>query len=627
MNAAVLVCVVVLCIITAMLLAMCYCAPEVGEGGTPSNSRKVLGGAYSEAFMRVVTNYKGLLPLIDNIKKKVEVVHDCFEMIKNAYKAEVIDDLHTKAKNAVEGIEALVTKANRMVYEINEALTNSLKSNKALRGITEENLKHAKNAAVEVDQAYLTAKIYNSGIQTYYIATEALKLAADVKDYVGGGFWWYVSGPPLGSIISTAQKVITVSKSMKTIKDLSEAVHASPEGEQNPDLERLLIENIIPRINSTKVYSEYAKYIISLINEEKLNSGAEDLDLKIRVDAARQEEETARQAVARQAEEAARLQAVARQAETQEAARQAAETEAQQVETQEAAARQAAETETRRVEAQEAAALLEAEEAARLQAEEMAQRRALQSEEAARLVVARQAEARRRPVSAQEAARQEAEARRRLVSAQEAARQEAETIRLAGRREEEAARLAAEAAAARQAEAARLAARQAAAPRPLVTKAETRQEASSTDYIDLPPLLPSQRLINYRQNYSRGQENLDVFNVVLDTGDIPPGAHSDYILQASSLNEIEIMARELTNRPGGPRMLYGLVVDHPGDKVALYKAIAIVLNMRPPAAIENQKADRAHAATGFLYSIVRFESGGFYVKAEGLIKPELYNVN
>ena len=76
----------------------------------------------------------------------------------------------------------------------------------------------------------------------------------------------------------------------------------------------------------------------------------------------------------------------------------------------------------------------------------------------------------------------------------------------------------------------------------------------------------------------------------------------------------------------GPSLAYGLVVDRPGDMTALYKAVAIRLDLRLPPEIERKVADRKNAATGWLYDIVQFESGAYYTRQHDYIKPELYAV-
>ena len=76
----------------------------------------------------------------------------------------------------------------------------------------------------------------------------------------------------------------------------------------------------------------------------------------------------------------------------------------------------------------------------------------------------------------------------------------------------------------------------------------------------------------------------------------------------------------------GPSLAFGLVVDRLGDMTALYKAVAIRLELRLPPEIERKVADRKNAATGWLYDIVQFESGAYYTRQHDYIKPELYAV-
>jgi hypothetical protein len=67
--------------------------------------------------------------------------------------------------------------------------------------------------------------------------------------------------------------------------------------------------------------------------------------------------------------------------------------------------------------------------------------------------------------------------------------------------------------------------------------------------------------------------------------------------------------------------------DRPGDMTALYKAVAIRLELRLPPEIEQKEdAARKKAATGWLYVIVQFEPGAYYTRQHDDIKPELYAV-
>jgi hypothetical protein len=132
-------------------------------------------------------------------------------------------------------------------------------------------------------------------------------------------------------------------------------------------------------------------------------------------------------------------------------------------------------------------------------------------------------------------------------------------------------------------------------------------------------LTESQKLINYDAPPTEG------FSVVRDVTAIPAGSHTDFVVEASSTASLEEMVGRLPATGG--RMLYGLVVDRPGDMIALYKAVAICLKLRPPPEVAAKVADRKNAATGWLYDIVRFESGAHYTRLHEYIKPELYAVD
>ena len=529
-NAAILVCVVVLCIITAMLLAMCYCAPEVGGGGqTPSISKKVLGGAGDDRSVKNLFNEINTLQT--SFEKNVRTYGDVSKANVDAYNQ--ASTLYKEAlKSSPEEIERARVEAldtfNRTETAVNSLLSEqTIISTKTtmLRSIATNNIKYnrnhysgyiykcdevadkVKNLSVQITQYRSVARVY------YYaavVAIEALKahnatleLDAAVKKYNLSWTGWFFRPWSNNGIKQTAQKVIAAAT--KAVDDTNKiSTIISDIGSASTEFMDVINQNN-HCVDSASFYSGYATFIIDKIDNNK------SLDGRIH----------GLQSYTLQLQPAQPAQPVQQP-------------------------------------------VLHVQ-----QPVQQPQQPVLQPQQPVLQPVLLPVLPAQQPV---------------LQPAQPA--------------------------------------------QPVQQPQQPVQAEISTGYNNLRPLLPSERLINYpRREYSRrGQEGLDKFNIVLDTGEIPPGAHSDYILQASSLDEINNMVRNLTNRPG-PRMLYGLVVDHPGDKVALYKAIAIVLNMRPPAAIENQKADRAHAATGFLYSIVRFESGGFYVKSEGLIKPEFYNVN
>jgi hypothetical protein len=104
----------------------------------------------------------------------------------------------------------------------------------------------------------------------------------------------------------------------------------------------------------------------------------------------------------------------------------------------------------------------------------------------------------------------------------------------------------------------------------------------------------------------------------------PATIHGVAVIEASS--EAALDAKLARGSTTGTGSLYGLVFDKPGDRTALLKAVAINLGLKPPAAIQGKPADRLKGATGWLYSIVRLEGGGYFKQFRDYIKPELYAV-
>jgi hypothetical protein len=133
-----------------------------------------------------------------------------------------------------------------------------------------------------------------------------------------------------------------------------------------------------------------------------------------------------------------------------------------------------------------------------------------------------------------------------------------------------------------------------------------------------PPLPDSARLIHYEHPPT------ETIGIARDVTEIVPTPGTDVVIEAKTTAGLEAMIARLPD--AGPRVVYGLVVDRPGDMVALYKAVAICLKMRPPPSVESKVADRKNAATGWLYDILRFESGAHYSRLREYIKPELYAV-
>lgn len=132
------------------------------------------------------------------------------------------------------------------------------------------------------------------------------------------------------------------------------------------------------------------------------------------------------------------------------------------------------------------------------------------------------------------------------------------------------------------------------------------------------PLTESQRLIHYK---SAPTESV-IF--ASDPDIVVSAAGQKVVLEAKTPEDLEGMVARLPKH--GPSLAYGLVVDRPGDMTALYKAVAIRLELRLPPEIERKVADRKNAATGWLYNIVQFESGAYYTSQHDYIKPELYAV-
>jgi len=136
----------------------------------------------------------------------------------------------------------------------------------------------------------------------------------------------------------------------------------------------------------------------------------------------------------------------------------------------------------------------------------------------------------------------------------------------------------------------------------------------------LPPLPDSMRLIHYEHPPTD-----TLGGIFQNVSDIPAGLRNDVVIVAQNENDLDSKANRLPK--SGPRLAYGLIVHRQGDMVALYKAIAICLKQALPPEIAAKKANRKSAATGWLYDIVRFESGANYMRLRDYIKPELYAVD
>lgn len=133
------------------------------------------------------------------------------------------------------------------------------------------------------------------------------------------------------------------------------------------------------------------------------------------------------------------------------------------------------------------------------------------------------------------------------------------------------------------------------------------------------PLMESERLIRLEV------PPVDPVIFTPDVGAVSASSRTDVVLEATSTAALEDKVGRLP--AAGPRLVYGLVVDKPGDMVALYKAVAIALKLKLPDEIARKVADRKRAATGWLYDVVRFESGAYYTRLREYIKPELYAVD
>jgi len=105
--------------------------------------------------------------------------------------------------------------------------------------------------------------------------------------------------------------------------------------------------------------------------------------------------------------------------------------------------------------------------------------------------------------------------------------------------------------------------------------------------------------------------------------EVSPAAHGALVLEAASESELDA---KLARAPDVAARLYGLVVDKPGDLVALYKAVAINIGVRTTAEIKSKRADVANAATGRLYTATRLPTGGYYKQFRDYVKPALYDV-
>ena len=136
---------------------------------------------------------------------------------------------------------------------------------------------------------------------------------------------------------------------------------------------------------------------------------------------------------------------------------------------------------------------------------------------------------------------------------------------------------------------------------------------------------PQKELTERQQLIGYGATPSDVVEFATSLGAVPEASRADVVVEFPSLAALEEQASGVSPTSRA-RHIYALVVDRPGDMTALYKAVAISLGMRPPPGVEGRVADRRRGATGWLYDIVRLESGASYTRLHSYIQPELYDV-
>ena len=112
--------------------------------------------------------------------------------------------------------------------------------------------------------------------------------------------------------------------------------------------------------------------------------------------------------------------------------------------------------------------------------------------------------------------------------------------------------------------------------------------------------------------------------------EVPPDAHGTLVLEASSIEELDA---KLARTPrSNNASIFGLVVDKPGDLVALYKAVAINIKRGISDELKTKQANVANAATGRLYKTTWMPNlggsggGAYYKEFIDHIKPALYAV-
>jgi hypothetical protein len=136
--------------------------------------------------------------------------------------------------------------------------------------------------------------------------------------------------------------------------------------------------------------------------------------------------------------------------------------------------------------------------------------------------------------------------------------------------------------------------------------------------IEAPTMLnDEQKLINY------AVPPVAVYSLVQTADAVPVGSHTDFVIESGTRETLERM-----KFPSGGRQLYGLVIDKPGDMVALYKAVAINIGLNPPPDIKSKSADRTKGASGWLYDIVRAADSDIHaLRLRTYIKSSEYAVS
>ena len=144
------------------------------------------------------------------------------------------------------------------------------------------------------------------------------------------------------------------------------------------------------------------------------------------------------------------------------------------------------------------------------------------------------------------------------------------------------------------------------------------------------PLTESQKLIHYATPPTESVAVVEAGSAGLaELAAAPAGGVA--IIEAAddksktSAAKVDEIAAALP-RAGGPRDVYVLVVDKPGDMAALRKAAAMCLKLKAPGQVQAAPSDRKKGATGWLYRVVRQESGEYYNVLVTYVNSALYDV-